>query len=82
MLLNPVFHGRNGHPTLFPRSLLKEINTDTSLRGVIGRHAGRVSFHPVEDEGVVLDMDTPADYRRMLQKCRPARREKLSDAPA
>jgi CTP:molybdopterin cytidylyltransferase MocA len=62
----PFHRGRKGHPTLFPRSLLGEIESLPTLREVIGRHREKVSLLGTEDEGTVLDMDTWEDYQRLL----------------
>lgn len=62
----PCHRGRKGHPTLFPRLLLEEIESLPTLREVIGRHSEVVSFLETEDEGTVLDMDTWEDYQRLL----------------
>jgi CTP:molybdopterin cytidylyltransferase MocA len=62
----PCHRGRKGHPTLFPRSVLEEIECLPTLREVIGKHCEKVSFLETEDEGTVLDMDTWEDYQRLL----------------
>jgi len=64
-VLIPVFNGRRGHPTLFPRSLLEEIHRCPTLREVLASHPDRVQLVPVPDQGVALDMDTPEDYHKV-----------------
>jgi len=64
----PVYGGRRGHPTLFPRGSVQEIASGAALRDVIRKDASRLSLLDVADEGVVLDMDTDDDYRRVLEK--------------
>ena len=64
----PTFQDRRGHPTLFPKALLAEIYQGFNLREIIGRHPDKVTLLPVEDEGVVLDMDTPEDYREICRR--------------
>ena len=61
----PLYQGRRGHPTLFPRPVIGEIAASRTLREVISAHAGSVRTIDVDDEGVVLDLDTSADYERM-----------------
>ena len=61
----PVYNGRRGHPTLFPRTAIEDLFRGTTLRDVITDRAGQVSLLDVDDEGVVLDMDTPEDYERI-----------------
>jgi len=64
----PVCNGRRGHPTLFPPSAVQEIASGAVLRDVIRKDASRLSLLDVADEGVLLDMDTDDDYRRILGK--------------
>jgi molybdenum cofactor cytidylyltransferase len=64
-IIIPVYRGRKGHPTLFPRFVLEDFGKFATLRDVIGHHHAKVSLLDVGDEGVILDMDTPEDYRRM-----------------
>ncbi len=65
-ILIPTFGGKRGHPVLFPREILTEIFTLPTLREVVRRAPERTRQIAVDDAGVVLDMDTPADYRRAL----------------
>jgi xanthine dehydrogenase accessory factor len=60
-------HGsRRGHPALFRSSVFAEL-MDMELAGgartVVRRDPGRVLEVPVDDPGVVGDIDTPEDYR-------------------
>jgi molybdenum cofactor cytidylyltransferase len=69
LIIIPTFQGRRGHPTLFPRSILEEIKKHSTLRDVISSHKEKVLFFHVADEGVVLDMDTPEEYQKILERC-------------
>jgi molybdenum cofactor cytidylyltransferase len=64
----PVCEGRRGHPTLFPPTVMQEIASGAVLRDVIRKDASRLFLLEVADEGVLLDMDTDADYRRIVEK--------------
>ena len=64
----PSHDRRRGHPTLFPRQVIQEIFERSSLRDVITAHVGMIVYENTEDEGVLLDMDTPQDYERILRK--------------
>lgn len=64
----PSHDRRRGHPTLFPRQIIQEIFKSSSLRDVIAAHVGMIVYENTEDEGVLLDMDTPQDYERILRK--------------
>jgi molybdenum cofactor cytidylyltransferase len=67
-IYRPVCRGRPGHPVLFPRALLGEIKPkgDEGLRQLLKEHKERVRLIEVEDEGVLLDLDTPEAYRAAL----------------
>ncbi|MBM4288106.1 MAG: nucleotidyltransferase family protein, partial [Deltaproteobacteria bacterium] len=67
-IIIPTWQGRRGHPSLFPRTLLTEIYQGFNLREIIQRHPDTVTLLPVDDEGVVLEMDTPADYQKICQR--------------
>ena len=64
-IIIPTHDGRNGHPTLFPRACLEELNSGGTLRDVVRRDPARVRRLAVADPGILLDMDTPEDYQRM-----------------
>ena len=72
-ILIPVYKGKKGHPTLFPASVANEMFSGLNLRQLIDRLPGRVNFLEVQDEGVILDMDTMDDYRIILEKIRARR---------
>lgn len=61
-ILVPTCQGRKGHPILLPRPILQELHRLPTLREVVRRDPGRVHFIPVDDPGILLDLDTPADY--------------------
>jgi CTP:molybdopterin cytidylyltransferase MocA len=67
-IIIPAYHGKRGHPTLFPRSVVEEVFFGDNLRDIISRDFGRVRIIEVGDEGVVLDMDTREDYENIVQK--------------
>ena len=64
----PTCVGRKGHPVLLPRRLLEELRHRPTLRDLLQSHAAAVRTIEVTDEAVVLDMDTPEDYARLLQR--------------
>jgi molybdenum cofactor cytidylyltransferase len=56
--------GRRGHPVLFARSIFAELFAapeDRGARVVVNADPDRVVYADVDDPGVVLDLDTPAD---------------------
>jgi len=63
----PAHGGRRGHPVIFRRSLFCELleeGLEKGARTVLHRHLEEVEEVPVEDEGVVVDIDTLGEYRR------------------
>jgi molybdenum cofactor cytidylyltransferase len=67
-ILIPTYHGRPGHPTMFAWKHALEVDqipADRGLNWLVQRHAADVVHVPVENEGVLLDLDTPDDYERL-----------------
>ncbi|MFP4226922.1 MAG: NTP transferase domain-containing protein [Desulfobacterales bacterium] len=65
-ILLPVYQDRGGHPTVFPRMLCSAVDRGIALNRVVHANPDRVCRIPINDPGIVQDMDTPADYQRML----------------
>lgn len=66
-ILIPCHNGRRGHPPLVPRQVLDSLTAPLTLRDVLRENQQQVEHVPVDDGGVLLDMDTPEDYRRVLK---------------
>lgn len=67
LIVAPTYRGRRGHPVIFHRELFPELLEEglhAGARVVVGRHASHRREVPVEDPGILADIDTPADYRR------------------
>ncbi len=64
-IILPLFKGRRGHPTIFPRAVIAELFSVPTLRDIVHKDLQRLHLVQVADEGVVLDMDTPDEYQRM-----------------
>lgn len=63
-IVQPYHHGRSGHPVLFGRlywPALCELDGDEGARHLILQHAKRHKRVEVDDLGVLLDVDRPAD---------------------
>lgn len=63
--------GRHGHPTLFGRTLFDELlNPDLpdGARGVVHAHLENAALVQVNDPIVLMDVDTPEDFRRLEQR--------------
>ncbi|NNE35959.1 MAG: nucleotidyltransferase family protein [Rhodothermales bacterium] len=62
----PVHEGQMGHPVIFPKEFryrLEQIEMSKGVQDLINEHALMVTQLPVNDPGVVSDIDCPADYR-------------------
>ena len=68
-LVIPTYLGNRGHPSFFRASLFEELN-DFELEGgartVVHRHLANASLIPVNDPGVMADIDTPESYESAL----------------
>ena len=67
-LVVPVIDGRRGHPVLFAARLIPELLAADPARGareVVHAHGDRIEL-PVDDRGVIEDIDTPEDYARLF----------------
>lgn len=68
-LVRPTHRGRPGHPTLFPRTVWRALLDDTLPRGarsVVDEPDTATLDIPVEDEGILIDIDTPEAHDRHL----------------
>ncbi len=58
----PTWKGKRGNPVLFARRFfaeMLEVAGDTGARALIGEHADVVCEVPMDDDAVLLDVDTP-----------------------
>jgi molybdenum cofactor cytidylyltransferase len=72
-IIYPVFGGRRGHPPLIPSGLIPVIQgwgKGGGLKAVLKTQAKLALEVPVADGNILLDMDTPEDYRRILERFR------------
>jgi molybdenum cofactor cytidylyltransferase len=63
----PCHDGRRGHPVAFGAHFLPELASldgDRGARGLLRQHAAAVRELPVDDPGVLRDVDRPADLTR------------------
>ncbi|MEA2081739.1 MAG: nucleotidyltransferase family protein [Elusimicrobiota bacterium] len=64
------FNRRRGHPAIYPAFLVEEIlkspdDLPGGLKFFLEREKELISYVDTEDEGVIMDADTFADYERM-----------------
>ncbi len=66
-MARPRVRGRHGHPVVFGREAFDALRAPSpdGAKSVLRRFAGRQRWVDVEDEGVVLDIDTPEEYARL-----------------
>lgn len=70
----PTYRGRRGHPLLVSGPLIAEIerlDPAVGLRQLLERYAAALREIPLDDPGVVLDVDTDAGYRAALAASGP-----------
>lgn len=68
LLAVPVHGAKRGHPLAVAPSVLAEIpklDPRIGLRQLLQREPNAVTRVPVDDPGVLRDVDTPEDYRRL-----------------
>jgi molybdenum cofactor cytidylyltransferase len=64
----PTYGGRRGHPTLFARAVFDELGRAPLVEGaraIVRRDPDRVCEVPVDDPGILANVDTPEAYGRM-----------------
>lgn len=66
-ILLPVYHHKRGHPALFPVSLIKDIFKLPTLRDIVRNNRSTIREVEVDDRGVILDTDTPEDYKKLQE---------------
>ncbi len=60
-ILIPTFQGIHGHPAFFSqiyRDELLNISGDSGGRELLNTHKDNITYFPVNDRGIILDMDT------------------------
>lgn len=74
-LVAPVYRGRRGHPVGFGAGFgdaLLALQGDAGARSILQQHAGQLLRLPVDDPGILQDVDMPDDLRdadRFIQRC-------------
>lgn len=68
-IVRPVYRGAPGHPTVFAREIFREFyrpDLPHGAQSVVSAHESEIVDVPVDDPGVIADIDTPDDYRRFI----------------
>src|SRR6516225_4850122 len=66
----PTYQGRRGHPVVIGRPLfdeLKSLGPDAGANTVVHRYQAVAQFVEVNDLGVLLDIDDPESYRKLIE---------------
>jgi len=74
LIVLPTHHGRRGHPVLFAAKLFDELRAaplEVGARHVVRQHPGDVLEVPTDEEGILLNINDPAAYEKILQKNPP-----------
>lgn len=70
-ILYPCVLGRRGHPPLIDSACVPEILSQAPSRGlreILARHAADARTLEVADPGILVDLDTPEEYRESLRQ--------------
>ncbi len=70
----PSHGGRRGHPVAIPWSLARtipELPLGTGVNALIDAERDQTLVLEVDDPAAITDLDTPEDYRRLLDRDRP-----------
>ncbi len=68
-IIIPRYQGKRGHPVIFPKSLFDDLRSaplDEGARSVVHRNEDLVYEVETSDEGVLLNIDTPEDYKKFI----------------
>ena len=68
-IVRPSVGSRRGHPVVFDRAIFDELRhapLHEGARSVVRAHRNDVLDVPVDDPGCIVDIDTPADYRALV----------------
>jgi molybdenum cofactor cytidylyltransferase len=71
LIAAPVTAGERGHPVGFASTLCRELlalHGDIGARSVVQRHHDELVPVPVDDAGILLDIDTPAALERAVAR--------------
>jgi molybdenum cofactor cytidylyltransferase len=66
LIVVPRFQGRRGHPVIFARALFSELlaaGPDQGAKPVVHAHRDDTLEIDTKDEGLLIDIDTPEEYR-------------------
>jgi len=65
----PTYKGRRGHPVIFGKELFDELRNaplDVGARSVVHKHPEQVHEVALEEEGILINIDTQEDYQKYI----------------
>jgi molybdenum cofactor cytidylyltransferase len=70
LIVIPRHKDRRGHPVLFSKALFQELVNaplEQGAKAVVHAHRAETLEIETEDEGVVIDVDTPEEYQKLIR---------------
>lgn len=67
-ILVPIYKGFRGNPVLLDRSVFEEVkglSGDVGCRAIFGDHTAGIRKLPVDDPGILLDIDSRDDFEKL-----------------
>jgi len=71
LIVVPRYRGRRGHPVIFSSRLFSELlgaPSDQGAKAVVRAHRDETLEIATEDRGVIVDIDTPEEYRQHVRR--------------
>jgi molybdenum cofactor cytidylyltransferase len=71
LIVVPRYRERRGHPVIFSKALFAELLAtplDQGAKAVVRAHSSETLEIVTDDEGVTIDIDTPEEYRRHVER--------------
>jgi len=71
LILVPTHRGKRGHPVIFSKRLFPELLSaplEGGAKTVVHAHRDETLEIETEDEGITVDIDTPAEYRQHVRR--------------
>lgn len=67
----PTYKGRRGHPIYISEELIKDLQKEPLTSNLkVWRDKHTVQYIEVNDQGVILDLDTINDYQKLIEEMR------------
>ena len=71
-IIVPTYRGFRGNPVLLDRSVFHEMQAlkgDVGCRAIFGDHVGNILKLPVDDPGILMDIDSHDDFEKLTAGC-------------